>query len=54
MCAHVIVLLSSGVGRKKILGGGGGGGGGGADRERSFMLFWTATILGKMKIHYSM
>ena len=53
MCAHVIVLLSSGVGRKKILGGGGGGGGG-ADRERSFMLFWTATILGKMKIHYNM
>ena len=25
MCAHVIFLLTSGVGRKKILGGGGGG-----------------------------
>ena len=39
MCAHVVVLLTSGVGREKILGGG-------ADRERfvcflnkSFMLF---------------
>ena len=36
MCAHVVVMLTSGVGRKKILGGGG------ADRgslNKSFMLF---------------
>ena len=36
MCAHVVVLLTSGVGRKKYWGGGGGGGRG--SRERKFKI----------------